>query len=595
MNVYDFARRYLYPYRIKGSEIKAQYCPFCRGGEHRDKQSFSLNIENKTFNCKRGSCGKSGTFKQLCEEFGEVADVENNRFEQFKREKKYEKPKTKTTDLTKSAYEYLQLRKISRETIDKTGVLSDEKGNIVFRFLDEKGEYVFTKFRPSQKVEKGQMKSWREANTKPILYLMNLCKPDLPLCLCEGEIDCLSLYESGIENAVSVPSGCEDMEWIETCWNWLEKFKKIVLFGDNDDPGREMTQKLVKRLGAYRCWTIPSESYKNCKDVNEILYRYGKDAIREAIAAAQAVPIAGLLNLADIKPLDIKNMPKALSGISVLDSAIGGFLLGELSIWTGKRGNGKSTLLGQILLESINQGIPVAAYSGELPAAHFQYWINLQAAGEGYIKNYHDPMRGKDIYYLEQSVLEKIKAWYDGKFFLYDNTVDGSPEETSILKVFEYAVRRYDCKVFLVDNLMTARTDSLTERDFYHQQSKFVGELVSFAKSFGVHIHLVAHPKKTPGKLENDDVSGSGDVTNRADNVFSLERVAPEKGKPYDTVLKTLKNRFFGSNKEVGLKYSKISRRLYLPNDGENKMFGWNDLDYDPTKIIDENYPDLPF
>ena len=31
---------------------------------------------------------------------------------------------------------------------------------------------------------------------------------------------------------VSVPSGCTNLEWIDHCWDWLEKFQSIVLFGE---------------------------------------------------------------------------------------------------------------------------------------------------------------------------------------------------------------------------------------------------------------------------------------------------------------------------------------------------------------------------
>ena len=39
---------------------------------------------------------------------------------------------------------------------------------------------------------------------------------------------------------VSVPSGCDDLSWIENCYDWLEKFNSIVIFGDNDPPGQKM-------------------------------------------------------------------------------------------------------------------------------------------------------------------------------------------------------------------------------------------------------------------------------------------------------------------------------------------------------------------
>lgn len=592
MNVYDFARKHIGQYKVKGDEIKATICPYCKGGTHGDKDTFALNISKLTYNCKRGSCGKSGTFWQLCRDFGEEADRQGD-YELFNKSKKvYKKPETQINPATSQVEKYLALRKITKATLDKCSVGSDDKGNIAFPFLDENSQHVFTKYRPAAKVGKGQMKAWREADTKPILYLMNLCEFDKPVTIVEGEIDALSLIEADIKNVVSVPSGTEDLSFLDTCWDWLQKFSIIILFGDNDEPGYEMMQKLIVKLGAYRCHTIPTEFYKGCKDANEILFRHGKEALKQAVDNSKPIPIAGLIDLSDVRPFDVKNVERVKSNIDFLDAAIGGFLMGELSIWTGKRGHGKSTLLGQLMIESVEQNTPVCAYSGELRADRFQYWVNLQSAGANNISWYYDSVRNKEVCYVGSNVLEKILNWYRGKFFLYDNNVtDHNAEETSILKVFEYAVKRYDCKVFLVDNLMTARFDTMNDRDYYRAQSNFVGELVSFAKRYNVHIHLVAHPRKTQGSLDNEDVSGSGDITNRADNVFSVERV---QDADFDVILKILKNRSEGASEKIGLKYNPICRRLYLPSLGDVKRYGWEKQDNKPQwweQIDDDTLP----
>ena len=82
----------------------------------------------------------------------------------------------------------------------------------------------------------------------------------------------------------------------------------------------------------------------------------------------------------------------------------------------------------------------------------------------------------------------------------YRLTVDG--------RDYEDRIRRYD-------NLMTARL-AASERDFYRAQGTFTGRLVEFAKRNEVHVHLVAHPRKTDRErpLDADDVGGSGEVTN---------------------------------------------------------------------------------
>ena len=571
MDIFDFAHRYLDPFKIKGDEIVPDLCPFCHGGEHRDKYSFALNKDNGTYNCKRGSCGKQGTFWQLCKDFGETADRDETG-NTYKPKAMYKKPETKIEKPTDAAEKYLAMRKISRATMDAYGVGCDIKGNIVFPYT-ENGELVFVKFRPSHKIEKGEPKAWRETDTKPVLFGMDLCDPQYPLCIYEGEVDAMSGHEAGIPNSVSVPSGAEDLTWLDTCWDWLKQFKAIYLYGDNDGPGRIMIQKLIPRLADYRIFIVQHD----CKDANELLYRSGPAAVKAAYDTTKEISVYGLIDLADVTPIDIRHIQRSLSGIQELDRMTGGFLMSDLSIWTGRRGEGKSTILGQLMLEAVDQGEKVCAYSGELRADRFQHWIDLQAAGRDHVTKYHDDILDKDLCYVDHEITERIKAWYREKFWLYDNTIAQADEAKSILKIFEYAVKRYNCRVFMIDNLMTCRYSTESDNNFYRMQSNLVGLFIEFAKRYEVHVHLVAHPRKTSGVLENDDVSGSGDITNRADNVFSLERLNEKDRAAHgcDVALKVLKSRAEGITGQVGLNYDKISRRLYLPSKGNTKVFGW--------------------
>ncbi|HEY5585687.1 MAG TPA: bifunctional DNA primase/helicase [Ruminiclostridium sp.] len=565
MDIHTFARRHLGQYKVKGDEIIPTLCPICHGGTHHDKETFALNITKQTYNCRRGSCNSQGHYTQLCKEFGEEADRD---FDTYKPVRTFKKPQTTVKVATNKVEEYLKIRKISKATIDKLQVGCDEKGNIVFPYF-ENGEMVFVKFRPSKKVEKGERKAWREEGGKPILWGMDLCTSDKPLIITEGEIDTLSCYEAGLENIVSVPSGSEDFTWVELCWDWLKQFREIIIFGDNDDPGKEMVRKLSLKLSDFTV-SIVDHKYK---DANELLYKEGPEAVLKAVDTAKEIPTSGILDMADVVPLDLTKLQVVPSGIQALDAATGGFMMGDLSVWTGKRGEGKSTLLSQMMIESVQAGQKVCCYSGEMRADRFQYWSHLQMAGKTNIKTYFDKSRGKDTYFVEKEIVAAMKTWYRGKFYLYDNNVVEKSEESSILKIFTYAVKKYDCKVFLIDNLMTARFGSGGESDFYRQQSNFVRDLVEFAGKYNVHIHLVAHPKKTKGGLENDDISGASEITNLAHNVFSVERI--EEGKGYDVAVKILKHRWEGAKDTVGLGYCPVSRRLYQPSSFNMKCYGW--------------------
>lgn len=562
MNPQDFARRHFPDYKTTGDEIKPRFCPYCKGNG-KDKYTFGLNVSKLTYNCKRGSCGVSGTFNQLCRDFGEESDRDSE-YMPRRPAKVYITPQTNILPLSKQAEEYLIKRKISKETLTRRKVSSDDKGNIIFPYY-EKDKLVMIKFRPAKKVEKGERKAWREEGGKPVLWGMEVCQVDKPLVITEGEIDALTLDEVGIPNAVSVPSGAEDLTWIENCWDFLEQFKEIILFGDNDEPGQEMIRKLIVKLGEHRC-SIANHEHK---DANELLFYKGPEAVKKAYEQAKEVPISGLLRLSEVKALNLDNIVAAHSGIGALDKVLKGFMMGQVSVWTGESAAGKSSFLGQMLIESINQGFGVCAFSGELPAALFKYWIDLQSAGPTYIKD------GK----IPDDIKRRIGEWYKNQFFLYDSF--GSVKSTDILKVFEYANKRYDCKVFVIDNLMM--TDfSDGEKDWYHGQSQFIGKVKEFVHKHDVHCHVVAHPRKAEGKIEKRDVAGSGDITNRADNVLSIARVNDKDIKKNSaladcqTILSLLKGRFTGKQDiDIGLTFNEASKR-FSPLGAPLKKYGWD-------------------
>ena len=66
------------------------------------------------------------------------------------------------------------------------------------------------------------------------------------------------------------------------------------------------------------------------------------------------------------------------------------------------------------------------------------------------------------------------------------------------------------------------------DRDIYEAQSLFSNSIADFAQNKNVHVHIVAHPRKIMGSIISKmDISGSGDLSNRADNVFGIHRVTP--------------------------------------------------------------------
>lgn len=368
-------------------------------------------------------------------------------------------------------------------------------------------------------------------------------------------------------------AGLGKWEDIRLCRDWVCNYPFVFAAS----PNRAFIDKVRQYIPWIPVLSPEPAAFGGCRTVAEMVEAFGADGMeRRLMYKANVEPSGGLLNLASVKRRDLRSIPRTLSGFARLDRALGGFREGELTVWTGKRGEGKSTILGQILLESVNQGHKVAAYSGELNAARFKDWISLQAAGPDMLERRQDPDTGANFYFVPAPTAALIDEWWDRKFYLYDIGISAAHDEDSILNEFEYAHRVLNCSVFLVDNIMTARLKA--DRDYYRAQSMFTRRLAEFCKSTKVHVHLVAHPRKSErGKAidDSDEVGGSADVTNLADNVIAVRRLA-EPGEDGHTVeLSVLKAREYGITGKIALCFDPASRRFFAPGGNPGKKFGW--------------------
>ena len=281
------------------------------------------------------------------------------------------------------------------------------------------------------------------------------------------------------------------------------------------------------------------------------------------------------------------------SGIRELDRLIYGFNKQEMTIWSGVNSSGKSSLLSQLAIESIEHGFSVAIFSGELTDSRAINWIHLQAAG----KQYNQASRLHERFYETPSdVCDKINKWLENNLWLYNN--DYGTDVLKVLKILQAHVQTHKTDVIIIDNLMSLDV-SKTSGDKYDKQTMIANALSRFAKSANVHIHFVCHPRKPNGFLRKDDISGTADLGNAADNVLMVHRVNSDfttavndyfkqnRSKAdelcgYDNVIEIMKNRDLGIQDEfIGLFYEIESKR-FKNTRGESKMYGWAD---DPRMI----------
>lgn len=600
--IYEFkvedAERFAQEQGIKTHMTRQQLiftrCPYC-GNSTNKKDKFAISLETGQFLCLRASCGAKGNMLTLAKDFGFSLGRDADAYYGITNKRTYRNfKKNMTIEVKDAAIEYMKTRGISEEVCRKYQITANDDGNIVFPFIDENNKMQFVKYR-NPKPKQGQNKEWSEKNCKPILFGMNQCNlENKTLIMTEGQIDSLSVAEAGIDNAVSVPTGAQGFTWVPYCWDWLQNFDKIIIFGDHENGYITLYNEMAGRLES-KIWHVREEDYKDCKDANEILKKYGSEQIRQCIANAEQKPIDKVIDITlveDVNPYDIEKMP---TGINEIDELLcGGLPFGQLVLVTGKAGDGKSTFASQMLLSAVQNEYKCFAYSGELPNYLFKSWLFLQAAGFTNLYEEWSKWNIKKPKKIIDKANKKINEWYKGKLWLYDNSKILSEENEGLCSLIEKTTIQYGTRVVLVDNLMTAidLEGGLAGSDKYDVQSLFIKKLARLALELDIVIILVAHQRKGYGEV-NEMVSGTLDIVNLASIVMSYDRPNKdeiEKGfaDEGDRKLKVTKNRLFGriDNKGILLHYEEDTKRVYQSEHERTFKYGWEQPKIKPEETL---------
>ena len=520
----------------------------------------------------------------------------------------YRYPREEPVGDKHKVYEYLETRHISKKAADYLDIRQDKDGNMVFNYYDTNDVLMMVKYRPSRRIGrlpsgKRENKCWcqRDADTTQLLFNMNRIDPSMPLVICEGELDCAAVIQSGYLNVVSVPLGANNYGWIEENWDWLEQFDKIIVCSDNDEAGDKMQREIVFRLGSWRTMIVDIPHTLECdgkavavKDMNEVLYYGGEEMVMNMIVNAKDCPVNGVIDFSDIQDVDIDKIDGIKTGIKELDRYIMKLFYGTFNILTGVNGSGKSSLLSQIICSAVDDGKNIWMYSGELPNTQAKNWIQYVFAGQRHLKQYQ---YGDSVYWkVTQDAKKSIDDYYRGRIFIDKDSEDNSVD--AILKRMEATIRKYGAKMLIIDNL-TAVNLGGSHKEKYKRQANFVKSLIDMAKRFNVVVILVVHPHKLEQmrRMTKMDVQGISAIIDLAHRIISLYRVQPVDHEgirrrngsgfvkdpiPEDVLCDILKDRMMGfEGKSVGLYYDRPSRRFFTNVRDLDHQYKWDKSVYD--------------
>lgn len=201
------------------------------------------------------------------------------------------------------------------------------------------------------------------------------------------------------------------------------------------------------------------------------------------------------------------------------------FRYGEVTLWAGQNGHGKTQVTSQILLSLLGQDEKAVIASFEMkPATTMQRLARMYAETNPFSPEYQ---QDEGIEALAELYTE-FGQWTDTRLWIYDQ--QGTVDASKVIGMARYCAKELGVKHVFIDSLMKC----VRGEDDYNGQKEFVDELTALARDNQVHIHLIHHIRKPsneghiPDKYDN---KGSGAITDMVDNVMMVWR---NKGKEDD-------------------------------------------------------------
>jgi twinkle protein len=192
------------------------------------------------------------------------------------------------------------------------------------------------------------------------------------------------------------------------------------------------------------------------------------------------------------------------------------FRLGEVTLYAGGNGGGKSLITGQIALHLIKQKRKCVIASFEMKPTSTIHRMLRQFAGE-FID---DPLTNDREKYIK-GLTQRFNQFAGEHLYIYDQQGSTTPNQT--IAMARYCAVELGIEHIFIDSLMKV----CNAEDNFNEQKYFVDELTALARDHNVHVHLIHHIRKLqseevqPGKY---DIKGTGAITDQVDNVFLMWR-----------------------------------------------------------------------
>ncbi|XP_066459862.1 twinkle mtDNA helicase [Eleutherodactylus coqui] len=369
-------------------------------------------------------------------------------------------------------------------------------------------------------------------------------KKDTEVVITSKEVDSLAVHQATGMTTISLPRGI-------TCFPpvllpYLEQFKRITLWLGDDLRAWEASKLFSRKLSIKRCSLIrpgdkqpsPLKGLNLGLSLNKLLKTSLPASHKSIISFRQlrSDVFSQLENIEQVAGVKWLRYPE-------LNNLLKGHRKGELTVFTGPTGSGKTTFISEYALDLCMQGVNTLWGSFELSNVRLAKVMLTQFS----------------LQRLEEQ-LDKYDEWADRfeELPLYFMTFHGEQNIKSVIDTMQHAVYMYDINHIVIDNLQFMMGQEHLFSDKFAAQDYMVGAFRKFATENGCHVTLVIHPRKEDDdkELQTSSIFGSAKASQEADNVLILQdrKLVSGPGKRH---LQVSKNRFDGDVGVFSLEFSK--------------------------------------
>jgi twinkle protein len=267
----------------------------------------------------------------------------------------------------------------------------------------------------------------------------------------------------------------------------------------------------------------------------------------EQIAELESRPyLAYPANLLDDLKRHIKHQPTGL-GLPFAGTSLLRFVPGRWSLWSGPAFSGKTAFLRFLMTHAIKEGERV-------------FFASLEEEPVLVAKEFCTTVL--TMRQLDERRVEDAIDWLDDRLVIFNHS--GFIEPDVVIGAAIYAAKEFGITHAVIDSLMMLSI----RKDDFDAQKELGMKLNRATRQYGIHFHLVVHPRKTTSSqdmMDMYDIQGAQELVALAHTVATIQRApsSPKKreewgiggpgslGDKCDSVLRAWKQR--GDWNRVGM------------------------------------------